>query len=72
MATWFFELSLLAQNSCCLIPEIRFRAIILKLYIFHETSQTAKSYRDDVSRTRKKTLATLVFELSPLPKMRVA
>ena len=32
----------------------------------HETSQLAKLYQDHASQTRKTTLATLVFELSPL------
>ena len=34
----------------------------------HETSHTPESHPDNVSRTRRTTLATLVFELSPLPK----
>ena len=37
------------------------------LEYIHETLQIAKSYQEDVSWTRKTTLATLVFELPPTP-----
>ena len=42
-----------------------------RMEYIHETAQMAKSYQDGVSQTRKTTLATLGFELSPLPKIHV-
>ena len=45
------------------MQKICVRALTPKLYMgyIHETLQMAKSYRDDVSGTRKTTLATSVF-----------
>ena len=66
LANSVFKLTL-PKNSCSVM--LSSCSLLLKhMEYIHETSRMAKSYRDDVSQTRKTTLAKSVFKLTPLAK----